>query len=322
MGTRVALCASVVLGLISSAQATTTNLLTNGGVEKGAGTFNAQGYLTLTPTKNQTAITGWTITSGTVDIVSSKYWKPSQGSASIDMIGTNGLGAISQTVSTTANTSYNFTFDLSANPDAGKLGEASDTKRLLVQAFAADGTTVLASQTFTITNVGGTCPLSFEVLDSVQWLSSNPVADTLDPSQTATITVTAAPSAMQPGEYHTTLRVVCNAPGSPFLISVDLNVLHVDQIPGGLPTEYALHANYPNPFNPTTLLPFDVPQQSQVDIIVYNVMGQEVSRPVSGKYAAGRYQVTFDAGALPSGVYLVKMKAGNFTSVGKMMLLK
>jgi len=99
-------------------------------------------------------------------------------------------------------------------------------------------------------------------------------------------------------------------------------VLSADPLPGGIPTEFALHANYPNPFNPTTLLPFDVPRESQVDIVIYNIMGQEVARPVTGKYAVGRYQVNFDAGALPSGVYLVKMKAGSFSSVGKMMLLK
>ncbi|HEY3296554.1 MAG TPA: carboxypeptidase regulatory-like domain-containing protein [bacterium] len=177
-------------------------------------------------------------------------------------------------------------------------------------------------QTFTITNPGGNCPLSYQVLDSVNWLSSEPASGTVDPNQSATITVTAAPGTMQPNEYHSTMRVLCNAPGSPFILQVDMNVLSVDQLPGLLPTEFALHANYPNPFNPTTLLPFDVPQNSQVAIIVYNVMGQEVAMLVNGKYAAGRYQVSFDAGNLPSGLYLVKMTAGNYTAMNKMMLLK
>jgi hypothetical protein len=177
-------------------------------------------------------------------------------------------------------------------------------------------------QTFTITNVNGTCPLSYQVLDSVTWITSDPASGTLDPNQSVTVTVTASPGTMQPNEYHTTMRVLCNAPGSPFLLQVDMNVLSVDQLPGLLPTEFALHANYPNPFNPTTLLPFDVPQNSQVAIIVYNVMGQEVATLVNGKYAAGRYQVSFDAGNLPSGLYLVKMTAGNYTAMNKMMLLK
>ncbi|HEY3296712.1 MAG TPA: carboxypeptidase regulatory-like domain-containing protein [bacterium] len=177
-------------------------------------------------------------------------------------------------------------------------------------------------QSFTITNTAGNCPLSYEVLDSVAWLTSDPASGTVNPNETTTITVTAAPGTLQPNEYHTTMRVLCNAPGSPFLLQVDMNVLSVDQIPGLLPTEFALHANYPNPFNPTTLLPFDVPQNSQVAIIVYNVMGQEVATLVNGKYAAGRYQVSFDAGNLPSGLYLVKMTAGNYTAMNKMMMLK
>jgi hypothetical protein len=177
-------------------------------------------------------------------------------------------------------------------------------------------------QTFTVSDTGGTCPLSFQVLDSVNWLTSTPTADTVAAGQSGTVTVTASPGAAQPGEYQTTIRVICNSVGSPFLIHVDMNVLRVESLPGGVPTEFALHANYPNPFNPTTLLPFDVPRESQVDIVIYNIVGQEVARPVSGKYAAGSYQVNFDAGNLPSGVYLVKMSAGAFSAVGKMMLLK
>ncbi|HEY3296534.1 MAG TPA: T9SS type A sorting domain-containing protein [bacterium] len=178
-------------------------------------------------------------------------------------------------------------------------------------------------QTFTITNAGtGACPMTFQVLDSVTWLSSNPATGTVDPGQTVTITVTAAPGTIAPGDRHTTMRVVASAPGSPFLINVDMTVLNVEAIPGLLPTVFALHANYPNPFNPTTLLPFDVPQNSQVNIVVYNVMGQEVVTLVNGKYAAGRYQATFNAENLPSGLYLVKMTAGNYTAMNKMMLLK
>ncbi|HEY3296943.1 MAG TPA: T9SS type A sorting domain-containing protein [bacterium] len=177
-------------------------------------------------------------------------------------------------------------------------------------------------QAFTISNSGGNCPLTFQIVDSVNWLSSNPSSGTVNPNGSTTVTVTAAPGQLQPNEYATMLRVYCNAPGSPFLIQADMNVLSVDQIPGAVPTEYALHANYPNPFNPTTLLPFDVPQNSQVAIIVYNVMGQEVATLVNGKYAAGRYQVAFDGEGLPSGLYLVKMTAGSYAAMNKMMLLK
>jgi hypothetical protein len=176
-------------------------------------------------------------------------------------------------------------------------------------------------QTFTISDTGS-CPLQYQMVDSVTWLTCSPAVGVLDPGNSQMITVTAQPGLMQPGEYQSNIWIVCNAPGTPIQMHVDMSVLTVTELGGALPTVFALHQNYPNPFNPTTLLPFDVPQQSQVDIVVFNVMGQQVARPVSGVYAAGRYQVNFAGDNLPSGVYLVKMTAGNFTSMGKMMLLK
>jgi hypothetical protein len=179
----------------------------------------------------------------------------------------------------------------------------------------------MLDQTFTLSDTGA-CPLHYQMVDSVAWLSSTPQSGDLDPGESQLITVRASPGLMQPGEYQTTLWIVANAQGTPFALHVDLQVLSVGEVPGALPTEFALHPNYPNPFNPTTVLPFDVPQQSQVDLVVYNVMGQEVARLVSGVYAAGRYQAAFTGENLPSGLYFVKMKAGSFTSIDKIMLLK
>jgi hypothetical protein len=177
-------------------------------------------------------------------------------------------------------------------------------------------------QTFSILNVDGECPLSYSLVDSVPWLTETPTPGTVNPNESAAVTVTVTPGLMQPGEYHTTLYVICNVPESPHTIHVEMDVLSVIEHGHELPTVFALHPNFPNPFNPTTVLPFDVPQQSQVDIVVYNVMGQAVARPVSGVYAAGCYQATFAGDNLPSGLYFVKMTAGSFTSMGKMMLLK
>jgi hypothetical protein len=91
---------------------------------------------------------------------------------------------------------------------------------------------------------------------------------------------------------------------------------------GVIPTEFACYPNYPNPFNAQTSIRFDVPQRSRVQITVFNIMGQEVARPVDDVYAPGRYRVLFDARGLPSGMYLVKMSAADFTKISKMMLVK
>jgi len=87
-------------------------------------------------------------------------------------------------------------------------------------------------------------------------------------------------------------------------------------------TTFSLSQNYPNPFNPTTQIDFSVPQQSTVQLKVYNTLGQLVTTLVNGNLSAGLHSVTFDARNLASGLYIYRLSAGNFTSVKKMMLLK
>jgi hypothetical protein len=125
-------------------------------------------------------------------------------------------------------------------------------------------------------------------------------------------------------EYHSLLAVNHNAPGLRYDIPVTLFItLDGDEVPVGvIPTEYAFHSNYPNPFNATTAFRFDVPQESRVEIVIFNVAGQEVARPVEALYPAGRHSFSYTADNLPSGMYLVRMQAGSFSAMGKMLLLK
>jgi hypothetical protein len=178
-----------------------------------------------------------------------------------------------------------------------------------------------ATQPLVIRN-DGACPLHFAITDSATWLDYAPATGDVQPGDSTTVNATVTPGIAQPGDYATNMRVVCNAPGSPFVIHVDMSVLGVKLLGGELPTVFALHDNYPNPFNPITMLPFDVPRQTRVDIVVYNVMGQVVAQLVSGQFQPGRYQATFSGDDLPSGLYIVRMHADNFTAVSKIMLLK
>ena len=92
----------------------------------------------------------------------------------------------------------------------------------------------------------------------------------------------------------------------------------------GLPAEFALLGNYPNPFNPSTTIKFQMAQQSEVTLKVYDVIGRQVSEQSLGVRSPGQHAVRFDASALASGTYFyrLQMVSNNATLVGKMMLLK
>lgn len=78
-----------------------------------------------------------------------------------------------------------------------------------------------------------------------------------------------------------------------------------------IPTVFALERNFPNPFNPTTVVRYQVPVASQVRLVVYDVLGREVKVLVDERKAAGYHAVVFDAAGLASGMYLYRMTAGN-----------
>src|ERR1041385_682043 len=89
-----------------------------------------------------------------------------------------------------------------------------------------------------------------------------------------------------------------------------------------LPREFALSQNYPNPFNPTTRLSYAIPRDQHVSITVYNVLGQVMATVVDEFESAGYKSVEFDAGRLPSGTYFYRLRAGTFTDVRKMLLMR
>ena len=96
---------------------------------------------------------------------------------------------------------------------------------------------------------------------------------------------------------------------------------------GLTPFEFALHQNYPNPFNPETNIQFDVAENSDVNVSIFNIMGQKVATLVNGNMDAGIYHIKWnglsDKGiALPSGMYFYKMKSSEYQSVKKLVLVK
>ena len=89
-----------------------------------------------------------------------------------------------------------------------------------------------------------------------------------------------------------------------------------------IPKEFALHQNWPNPFNPTTQICFDLKESGFVSLKVYNLMGQEITSLISSIKTAGTHTVTFNANNLPTGIYIYRLEVKDFISQKKMLLLK
>ena len=89
-----------------------------------------------------------------------------------------------------------------------------------------------------------------------------------------------------------------------------------------LPLGFGLKQNYPNPFNPTTLISFTLPDKGYVTMDVYNLLGQRVTSLLNKEMDGGSYDIQFNASGLSAGIYFYILRAGNYTSTKKMMLLK
>ena len=89
-----------------------------------------------------------------------------------------------------------------------------------------------------------------------------------------------------------------------------------------IPKKMTLYANYPNPFNPTTTIRFEVPANEHVVMKVFDVLGRDVATLVNEMKAAGIYSISFNAARLSSGVYFCQLQAGNETQIKKLVLLK
>jgi flagellar hook assembly protein FlgD len=94
-----------------------------------------------------------------------------------------------------------------------------------------------------------------------------------------------------------------------------------------LPTTFDVAQNYPNPFNPTTTISYQIPQVSDVKLVIYNVLGQKVRTLVNDRLEAGYHSVVWDGRnelgqTVSSGVYIYRFEASDFTKTLKLMLLK
>jgi hypothetical protein len=89
-----------------------------------------------------------------------------------------------------------------------------------------------------------------------------------------------------------------------------------------IPDRFVVFQNFPNPFNPSTEIRFGLPRTEEVTVTVFNLLGQKVSEPVNERLAAGYHSIAFDGRNLASGVYLYRVRAGEYAGTRKMILVK
>ena len=107
------------------------------------------------------------------------------------------------------------------------------------------------------------------------------------------------------------------------IISQSTESAHIE----GIPDEFSLHQNYPNPFNPVTKIEYDIPEEGNMSLRVYDLMGREVRTLVNGLQTAGYHEILWngmnDKGEqVAAGLYLYQMKSEGLTKTKKMVLLK
>ena len=126
------------------------------------------------------------------------------------------------------------------------------------------------------------------------------------------------------GVDQTELNAVLRTPLLPNIQPLDLLQAPITEVARdrGLPTGYRLYENYPNPFNPTTTISYDLPADADVVLKVYDMLGREVTTLVEDHQTVGRHRILFDASNLSSGAYIYQLRAGSFTDRKKMLMLK
>jgi hypothetical protein len=106
------------------------------------------------------------------------------------------------------------------------------------------------------------------------------------------------------------------------LLFITASPLKGGDSPRPVPRDYDLAQNFPNPFNPSTVIGYALPVKSHVLLTVHNLLGQVVATIVNGDQDAGFHQIRFDAVGLASGVYLYRIEAGKFVQTRKLTLIR
>jgi len=168
---------------------------------------------------------------------------------------------------------------------------------------------------------------SFRIQVALDSLFNNLVKDTTKPN----IHGYKIPDILQLNTYYWWRVMFFNSLGqSPWssVFKFKTRITGISLIGNNIPENFKLYENFPNPFNPVTKIKFDIPktefrsQNSEVRLIIYDILGKEVAELVNERLSPGIYEASFNANNLSSGIYFYRMTSGNFSETKRMALIK
>ncbi len=190
---------------------------------------------------------------------------------------------------------------------------------------ADDGLTIAYNQTYLKDSLA-------VLISKHSWATISPMSGTVEPMSQDTLYLTLRTENFPTGEFWATIQVESNDPDEglayvPIHMVVDTSQTGITGDFTGIPAKFALHQNWPNPFNPTTTISYALPQAADVELAVFNVLGQRVKTLVQTHQNAGTYRVLWDGTnaqnqPVASGIYIYRLVAGNRVAIRKMILMK
>ena len=158
------------------------------------------------------------------------------------------------------------------------------------------------------------------------WISIDDGVGAVLPNQTVFVDVDFSGDGLDIGTYDAKLRLASNDPDNtvndiPVIMEVVEQTVVSDNA-GNLPVDLSLSQNYPNPFNAATIISYELSQPAHVELGIYNILGRKVITLINEFQRAGKHQISWNAEDMASGFFFYKIKAGDYTEIREMLLLK
>ena len=164
------------------------------------------------------------------------------------------------------------------------------------------------------------------------WLSTTPSAGIISEGSSLDIIVTFNTEILSTGSYYAAIKISSNDPLNhiitvPIHLRVNPDTGIDDLVTDQIPKQYALYHNYPNPFNPTTTIEYDMPKSEYVRLAIYDILGRHIRTLMDTRHQAGHFQTTWDGTdernmPVAAGVYFCRMEAKDFVKVIKLALVR